>query len=275
MTFLTCPPDHYGIEYEINPWMNKNVGTDALLAHQQWNALYTLLTAELGICVEQLSPVFGLPDMVFTANAGLVVGNRFLASRFRHDVRQGECDHYEKWFRARGFEIVFPPPNIYFEGEGDALWVGEKLFLGCQIRTDRAAAPWLAKELSVSVYPLELVDPRFYHLDTCFCPLDDQRVLYYPDAFSLSSQKIIKEIITCPIPIDEADALQFGANAIVIKNHIIVNAGCHALSKTLVQEGFTVHPTDLSEFIKAGGSAKCLILQVRDMSQTAGLGASP
>ena len=260
-TFLTCPPDFYRILYEINPWMNKNRGADPHLALQQWHTLYRLLTEKVGITVDQLSPVPGMPDMVFTANAGLVVGERFFISRFRHDVRRGECDHYEQWFRARGLQIVFPPLNICFEGEGDALWVGEKLFLGCPIRTDRAAAPWLAKELGVSVYPLELIDPRFYHLDTCFCPLDDQRVLYYPDAFGFPSQKIIKEIIPRPIPIGDADALRFGANAIVVKDQVVVNAGCDLLSKTLMDEGFTVHPIDMSEFIKAGGSAKCLILR--------------
>jgi N-dimethylarginine dimethylaminohydrolase len=262
--FLTCPPDYYGILYEINPWMSKIRGVDSHLARQQWDSLYTLLTERLGITIEQLSPMDGLPDMVFTANAGLVVGKQFFMSRFRHDVRQGECAHYEKWFRAHGFQIEVPPLNTYFEGEGDALWVGEILFLGCQIRTDRTAAPWLAKQLGIPVYPLELVDSRFYHLDTCFCPLDDQRVLYYPDAFSPASQKIIKEVIKRPIPIKEADAIRFGANAIVVTNQIVVNAGCTALTKTLMDEGFTVHSIDLSEFIKAGGSAKCLILQISD-----------
>jgi len=259
--FLTCPPDYYGILYEINPWMSKSRSADPHLARQQWDALYKLLTERLGMTVDQLSPVFGLPDMVFTANAGLVVGNRFFMSRFRHDVRQGECTHYQTWFHAHGFQITLPPPNIYFEGEGDALWVGEKLFLGCQIRTDFAAAAWLKKQLGVPVYAVELVDPRFYHLDTCFCPLDAQRVLYYPPAFSLISQKIIQEVIPCPIPIEAADALGFGANAIVVGNNIVVNAGAISLAKTLMNEGFTVHPVDLSEFIKAGGAAKCLALQ--------------
>ena len=260
--FLTCPPDHYGILYEINPWMDKSRGTNPDLARHQWDVLCKLLTEKLGISIEQLSPVAGVPDMVFTANAGLVVGQRFFMSRFRHDVRQGECAYYEKWFRARGFQIDVPPPNIYFEGEGDALWVGNRLFLGYPIRTNRAAAPWLEKKLDVPVYPLELVNPHFYHLDTCFCPLDDERVLYYPNAFSPDAQKIIKEHIPHPIPIEEADALNFGANAIVVESNIVVNTGCEALSKTLMEEGFTVHPIDLSEFIKAGGSAKCLILKV-------------
>ncbi len=261
-TFLLCPPDYYGIEYEINPWMSKSRNSVSHLAHQQWAALHALLCETLGIKIEQIAPVAGLPDMAFTANAGLVVGKQLLMSRFRYDVRQGETVHHEAWFKERGFKIVSPPSGLYFEGEGDALWVGETLFLGYGMRTDPAARPWLAEALDCPVIAFGLVDPRFYHLDTCFCPLDDQRVLYYPPAFDLSAQRIIQESLPRPIPIEEEDALRFGANAIVVKNHVVVNAGCASLTKTLTGEGFIVHPLDLSEFIKAGGSAKCLILKL-------------
>ena len=264
-TFFLCPPDYYGIEYEINPWMRTTRNSHFDLARQQWQALHTLLREILSIRIEQIAPVRGLPDMVFTANAGLVVGNRFIGSRFRHDVRQGETVHYEKWFCAHQFEEVLPPTDIYFEGEGDALWVGERLFLGYGMRTDASAAPWLAKTLDCPVIGLELVDPRFYHLDTCFCPLDDRRALYYPPAFSPSAQKQIRASVPNSIAIEDHDALQFGANAIVVKNQIVLNTGCIALTKTLLEEGLTVHPLDFSEFIKAGGSAKCLILQLGKM----------
>ncbi len=259
---LICSPDYYGIEYEINPWMSRSRNSVPHLARQQWNALYAVLSEKLKIKIERIAPVAGLPDMVFTANAGLVVRDRFFGSRFRYDVRQGECVYYETWFKDKGLKILLPPSDLYFEGEGDALWVGETLFLGCQMRTDLAAQPWLSEELNRPVVALELVDPRFYHLDTCFCPLDDQRVFYYPPAFSSSAQKRIKESIPCPIPITEADALQFGANAIVVEKQVVVNAGCVSLTRRLMEEGFMVHALDLSEFIKAGGSAKCLILRL-------------
>jgi N-dimethylarginine dimethylaminohydrolase len=264
-TFFLYPPDYYGIEYEINPWMRKEHNSHSDLADQQWQALYTLLRETLLIRIEQIAPVRGLPDIVFTANAGMVVGNLFIGSRFRHDVRQEETVHYEKWFQDHQFELILPPVDVHFEGEGDALWVGETLFLGYGIRTDASAAPWLSKVLDRSVIGLELVDPRFYHLDTCFCPLDERRVLYYPPAFSTSAQQQILKSISNPIAIEEQDALRFGANAIVIKNQIVMNTGCVSLTRTLSEEGFTVHPLDFSEFIKAGGSAKCLILQLGEM----------
>ncbi len=262
--FLLCPPDYYRIEYEINPWMRKSCASITDLARQQWASLHFLLSKTLGITIEQVAPVQGLPDIVFTANAGLVVGKQFIGSRFRHEVRQGETVHYEAWFLTHQFTITIPPADLYFEGEGDALWVGETLFLGYGMRTDRAAQPWLMQQLNRSVIALELVDPRFYHLDTCFCPLDAERVLYYPSAFSLSAQRIIAELIPYPIPMEEADALRFGANAIVVKDHLVVNAGCVALTRTLEEEGFVVYPLDFSEFIKAGGSAKCLILKLEE-----------
>ncbi|MEK7285941.1 MAG: arginine deiminase family protein [Nitrospirota bacterium] len=274
MSFLLCPPNYYNIEYEINPWMDKSRGAIASLARQQWDALYRLLTQTLGITVHLLDPIAGQPDLVFTANAGLVFQNQFFMSRFRHAVRQGETVYYEKWFREHHFQIVFPPDAFYFEGEGDALWVGNNLFLGCGIRTDHKAAVWLEEALHHPVYPLELVDPHFYHLDTCFCSLDSERVLYYPNAFSAASQRTIQTLIPHAIAIEEADALQFGANAIVIGNQIVMNtdgtstagetsaARCVSLTKTLNQEGFVVHSLDFSEFIKSGGSAKCLILKI-------------
>ena len=263
-TFLVCPPDYYGIEYEINPWMDKSRGTISSLAKTQWDALYNLLTQKLSVTVQKLNPISGFPDLVFTANAGLVVGNHFFSSRFRHSVRQGESAHYEKWFRERHFQIHFSPENICFEGEGDALFVGDQLFLGYDIRTDLDAAGWLEEVLHQSVHRLELTDPHFYHLDTCFCPLDHERVLYYPPAFSTASQEMIKRFVPKPIAIKESDALQFGANAIVIRNQIVMNAGCADLAEILTEEGFRVHALDFSEFIKSGGSAKCLILQIPD-----------
>ena len=260
-TFLVCPPRFYGIEYEINPWMSKSLQAIPNLAWKQWRVLCGTLQ-QLGIRIEQVMPQPGLPDMVFTANAGLVHGQQFVSSRFRYEVRQGETPHYEQWFEEMGYQIVVPPSDCCFEGEGDALWVGETLFVGGCIRTDPAASPWLAKRLNRQVMTLELVNPRFYHLDTCFCPLDSKRVLYYPPAFSDTSRTLINAMIPHPIPVEENDATQFGANAIVVDNHVIVHEGAVALAKTLKALGLTVHPLDFSEFIKAGGSAKCLVLKL-------------
>lgn len=257
---LMCPPDYYGIEYEINPWMDTRRPADAERARAQWRALYETLTAKLGLAVELLAPQAGLPDLVFTANAGLVQRGRFIPSRFRFAERRREQPIYEAWFRAHDYTVFELPEPSYFEGEGDALWVGETLFAGYRIRTDIAAHRTLGDLVRAEVLSLELVDPRFYHLDTCFCPLGPTQALYYPPAFDDYGRKVIETFVPEPIPIEEPDALTFGCNAVVAGRDVVVQAGCAALERALETRGFAVHPVDLSEFHKAGGSAKCLVL---------------
>lgn len=259
-SFLMCPPDYYGIEYEINPWMDKRRPADKPIAHRQWNALYDLLTNRLGAQVELLEPVRGLPDLVFTANAGLVFRQRFIAGHFRHPERQREQPVFEKWFKGRGYEIHRLPEGGCFEGEGDALPMGSTWFAGYQIRSDIRAHQRISELIRREVLSLELIAPRFYHLDTCFCPLNHRQVLYYPPAFDEYGRKVIHEFIQEPITVSEADALRLGCNAIVIGREVILQEGCTELDGILRQSGFTVHALDLSEFHKAGGSAKCLVL---------------
>jgi N-dimethylarginine dimethylaminohydrolase len=257
-----CPPDYYGIEYEINPWMSIRRPADAERARRQWRALHDLLTSGLGVHVDLLEPVKGLPDLVFTANAGLVTPGHFIASRFLHAERQKEQPTYEAWFRARGYHIDTLPEGTCFEGEGDALWLGDTLFAGYRIRSDIRSHQAAAAILGCGVLSLELIDSRFYHLDTCFCPLDDRRALYYPPAFDAYGRTVITQFIPEPIPVEDADALKFGCNAVVIGRDIVLQSGCAALEKTLQTHSLTPHPVDLSEFHKAGGSAKCLVLWI-------------
>src|SRR5690606_8020403 len=127
--------------------------------------------------------VRGLPDLVFTANAGLVHGSRVYLSRFRHDARKGETPHDAGWFTRNGFECIELPPGVDFEGAGDALFMGETLFGGYIIRSDAAAMQWVAGQIGCRVIPLQLVDTRYYHLDTCFCPLDESSAIVYLPAF--------------------------------------------------------------------------------------------
>src|SRR5262245_57894583 len=132
---LLCPPDRYGIEYEINPWMDRACQTNQKLAAGQWQGLRDTL-GSLGCGIETIEPQAGLPDMVFTANAGLVAGNQFFRSNFRHRERQGESIHFEQWFAGHGYEIVPLPGKLIFEGEGDALFSGDVLFCGYHFRSD-------------------------------------------------------------------------------------------------------------------------------------------
>lgn len=258
---LMCRPEHYGIEYEINPWMNRKRQVDHEQAVSQWEALYELL-ASLGAEIELLEPVRGLPDLVFTANAGMVFGSSVILSRFRHPQRQGEEPVFAEFFLARDFAVTQLPPERYFEGAGDALFCGATLFGGYHVRSDAASQQRVAELIQRRVLPLELVDPYYYHLDTCFCPLDPETVVYYPPAFDSHARQVIASEIPRRIEVGEEEAKVFACNAVVIGRTVVTNVGCPELHAALRREGFAPVATPLGEFIKAGGSAKCLTLRL-------------
>jgi N-dimethylarginine dimethylaminohydrolase len=258
---LMCPPDYYGIEYEINPWMSVERGSIPTRARQQWHGLHEALV-RLGVQVELMTPQPGLPDLVFTANAGLVFGNRFYSSRFRHEVRARETPHFDHWFAAHGFEVQHLPEGMYFEGAGDALFCGATLFAGYRIRSDVHGHQHLARLLNVQVLPLELVDERFYHLDTCFCPLAGGQALYFPGAFDAYGRKVLRSHVPQLLEVNEAEAARFGCNAVVVGKTVIVNTGCEQLAQGLRGWGYEPVALELDEFLKSGGSAKCLTLRL-------------
>jgi N-dimethylarginine dimethylaminohydrolase len=258
---LMCPADFYGIEYEINPWMSRSRGSVPQRAQQQWQRLHDALIG-LGVQVETMTPQPGLPDLVFTANAGLVCGNRFFSSRFRHEVRARETPYFDAWFAAHGFVVEHLPEGMYFEGAGDALFCGRTLFAGYRIRSDVHGHQHLASALDRLVLPLELIDTRFYHLDTCFCPLAPGEAIYYPAAFDAYGQKVLATNIPRLLAVNEAEALRFGCNAVVVGQTVITNTGCEQLGADLRQWGYQTVAVELDEFLKAGGSAKCLTLRL-------------
>ncbi|MER3416126.1 MAG: amidinotransferase [Gemmataceae bacterium] len=258
---LMCPPDYYGIEYEINPWMSRSRAADRQRAAEQWQALYRALL-DLGVQVELLTPQPGLPDLVFTANAGLVYQQRFIGSRFRYAVRARESPYFEAWFREHGYRVEQLPEGMYFEGAGDALFCGPYLFAGYRIRSDVLAHQEVARRLQVEVLPLELIDPYFYHLDTCFCPLAPGVAVYYPAAFDRYGRKVLHAYVPTLIEVDSDEARRFACNAVVVGKHVLCNTGCEQMSAAVQQLGYTVSATPLDEFIKAGGSAKCLTLRL-------------
>ncbi len=174
---LLCAPDYYGIEYEINPWMSRARGAETELVKSQWHGLHKRLVA-LGAKIDLVPPQPKLPDMVFTANAGLTVGRQFIPSNFRHQERAGEAPHFARWMESRGYEVLWLPKELYFEGEGDALFGGDALFCGYKFRSDIQSHRAVADMLGCLVISIELVDPRFYHLDTCFCPLPDDSAIW-------------------------------------------------------------------------------------------------
>jgi N-dimethylarginine dimethylaminohydrolase len=266
--FLMCAPDHFEVAYVINPWMEGNIAHgNNKVAVRQWTMLARLIGKVAQ--VERVTAAPGVPDMVFTANAGLVLGNKFILSRFRHAERQAEEPHFAKWFAEQGFEVLTLPPALPFEGAGDALLDRSEplLWLGYGHRSDKACAPLLKEWLDIEVQPLKLVNERFYHLDTCFCPLAGGYLLYYPAAFDAASQARIAARVPAEyrIPVAAADAAAFACNAVNCGRHIFLNQASPALVNELRSRGFIVQQTPLTEFMKAGGSAKCLTLKLTEV----------
>jgi N-dimethylarginine dimethylaminohydrolase len=258
---LMCPPDHYGIEYEINPWMNCQRQVDHGLAVQQWDDLRRILT-EIGAKISLLAPVPGLPDLVFTANAAMIYRDTAILSRFRHPQRQGEEQHNAVWFEANGFTIQRLPAERYFEGAGDALFCGDTLLAGYRFRSDARGHQWIGERIERRVIPLELVDPYYYHLDTCFCPLAPGIAAYYPPAFDEYGRRALPELIGDLIEVAGEEAQSFACNAVVVGRKVVTNVGCPRLHQELHSRGFEPIDTPLGEFVKAGGSAKCLTLRL-------------
>jgi N-dimethylarginine dimethylaminohydrolase len=258
---LMCPPRYYGIEYEINPWMSRSRGSIAERAHQQWSVLHETL-CKLEVKVELLEPVPQLPDLVFTANAGLVYRERFLSSNFRFEVRARESPYFDAWFAAHGFTVEHLPEGLFFEGAGDALFCGAALFAGYRIRSDVRGHHHIGQVLNKQALPLELVDPRFYHLDTCFCPLAPGEAIYYPAAFDSYGRRVLETNVPNLLAVAEPEAVRFACNAVVVGKTVIVNTGCERLAEGLRERGYEPIAVELDEFLKAGGSAKCLTLRL-------------
>lgn len=265
-----CAPDHYDVDYVINPWMEGNIHKSSRdRAVDQWQNLHHILKDHA--IVDLVAPQKGWPDMVFTANAGLVSGQNVVLSRFYHKERQGEEPYFKEWFESQGFTVYELPKDLPFEGAGDALLdrEGRWLWAGYGFRSELDSHPYLAKWLDIEVLSLRLTDERFYHLDTCFCPLAGGYLLYYPDAFDSYSNRLI-EMRVAPekrIAIEEADAVNFACNAVNVDSVVIMNKASDSLKQRLTKAGFQIVETPLTEFLKAGGAAKCLTLRVTEPVQ--------
>lgn len=268
--FLVCPPDHFTVAYEINPYMHRQVHPDWERARAQFDGLLASLRVA-GATVETLDPVEGLPDLVFTANAGIVDGNRFVPSRFRHPERQGETPIDETWFASRGFEIVELAGDDPFEGAGDALPFGldrtqdrsvvhPVLVSGYRTRSSVRAHGELSKALGVPVRSVELTDERYYHLDLVFCPLDSRRALIAPQGLDRFGIRVLEELVPEPIWLEDDEAASFSANSVVVDDVVVMPACTPRLGHLLDGFGFEVAVTPVDEFLKAGGGCRCLTL---------------
>jgi len=261
---LLCPPDHFDVVDVKNPFMEGQTGqVDRARAQAQWDALAQAFRAT-GLAVEVLPALPGCEDMVFTANPSFTgpgaSGERIcVLSRMRFPSRQPEVDAHEAWFRARGYRTVRSSER--FEGGGDAIWhPGERVIWGgCGPRSVAAAYPFLAEVFGVEVVTLELATADFYHLDTCFCPLDRHTVLLYPAAFTPAGLARIRERFPRVLEADAADARdRFACNAAAHDGHVILERGSARVEASLRALGFEVHAVETGEFLKSGGSVYCM-----------------
>ena len=264
---LMCPPDYFTVDYVINPWMagneeSLNIGR----AKQQWEALRDALGEFADIVT--LAPDPALPDMVFTANAGVVYGDKAIASHFMPMERRPEEPIFKQWFRDNGFELHELDEKIGFEGAGDCLIDrrGPWLWTGYGFRTEIEAHAEIEKIFDLELVSIRLTDERFYHIDTCFCPLTDGFLMYHPPAFDYDSRIAIESRIPPHkrIICDTFDAGNFACNAINIDDRVFLHRASEPLKARLMLAGFKVHEVELTEFLKAGGSAKCLSLKLTE-----------
>lgn len=266
-----CEPVHYRIDYEINPWMRRANAVRTELANEQWQGLRETLAA-LGVAVELVEQGPDTPDMTFTANAGVVVGDRFIPANFRFPERQLEEERFTRWFRTHDYRIETVHEPHYWEGEGDVLPADGLVFAGYRFRTEFRALDHIDELLGRETVRLELTDPRFYHLDTCLAPLGGGRALVYPRAFTAASQKTLTEHFATLIAVSEHDAARFACNAVLAGDTVVLNAGCAETVRALQDQGFAVAETPMDEFIKAGGSVKCLALMLDTFTEVDGQG---
>jgi N-dimethylarginine dimethylaminohydrolase len=258
--YLVCEPRFFDVRYAINPWMRADEPVDTVLARRQWEALVSAYR-EHGHTVETVEPAADLPDMVFAANAALVVAGRVFGSRFHAPQRRPEAAVYEGWFKASGFDVR--RSESVCEGEGDLVPVGGVILAGTGFRTTREAHRDVQEFFGLPTVALELVDPHFYHLDTALFALDDENVAYFPDAFSPGSLGVLRHLFPEAVIATREDAVAFGLNSVSDGHHVFVAPQADGLIEQLDRRGYRPVPVDLSEFRKAGGGIKCCTQEIR------------
>jgi N-dimethylarginine dimethylaminohydrolase len=257
--YAMTAPTFFAVEYAINPWMDTSTAVDTHVAMNQWETLRQTYK-ELGHTVELVEPVAGLPDMVYAANGGLLVHGKAVVARFAYPQRAGESVGYAEWMTRHGFD---PAETRHVnEGQGDLLVVGSIVLAGYGFRTERQAHAEIAALVGMPVVSLELVDPRFYHLDTALAVLDDTTIAYYPPAFSDESRARLLDLFPDAIEVAGADASVLGLNAVSDGLNVVLPAAATGFAEQLREAGFRPIGVDLSELLKGGGSVKCCTLEV-------------
>jgi N-dimethylarginine dimethylaminohydrolase len=257
--YLMCPPTYFDVLYQINPWMHAEIVADRDRAQEQWDTLVGVLRAA-GAEVEILPAVPGWPDLVFTANAGIVNGHQFVPARFRHPERQGEEPFDTAWFASRGYEIAELPSGVCQEGAGDALPFGSVLVAAYRFRSDATSHAYLSRLTGAAVRSIELVDERLYHLDLTLCPLDDRRAMIAPIGWDSYGVKVMEALVPEPLVLEADEVRAFCANSVVVGTTVVMATCPPRVGRQLERWGFDVAECPVDEFVKAGGGCRCLTL---------------
>ena len=257
--YAMTAPTHFAVEYAINPWMDTSTPVDTGLAVRQWETLRRVYL-DLGHTVDLVAPAPGLPDMVYAANGGLLVGGHAIVARFAYPQRAGEADAYAAWMTAQGHQPV--RTHHVNEGQGDLLVAGSKILAGFGFRTDPRAHDEIAAITGMPVIGLELVDPRFYHLDTALTVLTDELIAYYPPAFTDAARATLEQHFPDAIQVSSTEAFVLGLNAVSDGRHVVHPVAATGFAAQLSAAGFEPIGVDLSELLKGGGSVKCCTLEI-------------
>jgi N-dimethylarginine dimethylaminohydrolase len=264
-TYLVCSPEHFVVEYAINPWMDTAAAVDTELALKQWHGLCETLE-RLGHEVHRLTPEIGLPDMVYAANGAFTVDGVVYGARFKYPQRMAESAAHRKFYAAHeGWHYVAPVETN--EGEGDFAYLpdafGGLVLAGYGFRTDVSAHPEAQDALGRPVISLRLVDPRFYHLDVALAAIDDANIAYFPGAFAEPTQRILRQLFPDAVLANEQDALAFGLNLVSDGRNVVLSAEASGLAARLAEAGYCPMPVELTELKKGGGSVKCCVAELR------------
>jgi N-dimethylarginine dimethylaminohydrolase len=259
-----CPPEHFTVEYAINPWMDTTVAVDAVLARRQWQFLHDTLTG-LGHSVHVLNAEPGLPDMVYAANGAFSVDGTVYGARFKYPQRSAEAVAHQSFYAQR--QWTFADPLHVNEGEGDFAYLsgayGGLILAGHGFRTEAAAHAEAQEVLGRPVVSLKLVDPSFYHLDTALAALDDRHITYYPEAFSPASQRVLRQLFPDAVIADRQDAEAFGLNLVSDGRHVVLNDEATGMADKVRAAGYLPVHVELSELKRGGGSVKCAVAELR------------
>ena len=255
---LMSSPEYFKVEYSINPWMVAGATVELDLAKTQWNNLKSTIE-NAGAEVKIVPPSEDYPDLVFTANSGIIKDKDVLIANFKYEERRGEEDLYMNWFSNNGYNVGRIPSEFKFEGRGDAFVYGNYLVGSYGIRSDKEALLFIAEEFQLEPIIVELAQEKFYHLDTCFQQFPTGDAIFYPEAFKDKSLSAFESLFNL-IPVSEHDANQLACNAVVINNTVIFPSEDIETIKTVEGLGLNAEVANVSEFLKAGGACQCLVI---------------